>query len=88
LCAVRVLIGRERYRAGSQRLDTDLEVVCPDNIDGFAAGTHMHLFHNAVNVIADGELREVELRGDFLVREALRDKIHELTLAKSKVGPG
>jgi len=46
-------------------------------VDGFVAGVGSHVFHDAVNVIFDGEFGKMQPCSDFLVGETLRDKCHE-----------
>ena len=48
------------------------------------AGVGSHVFHDAVNVIFDGEFGKMQPCSDFFVGETLRDKCHELALARRK----
>src|SRR5208282_309746 len=57
-------------------------------LDGAVAAHGLHLLHNPVHMILDGKLREIQVRGDLLIRQSLGDKGNELLLAYGEAGDG
>jgi hypothetical protein len=58
---------------------------CTNQVDGFVAAFGFHLPHHAPDVILYGKFREIQAGGNFLVREALSDQMHQLELAVRQV---
>lgn len=53
-----------------------------DRIHGVATSPDVHLPHNPMNVIAHGKLREIHVRRNFLIGQALRHQFNQLALAE------
>ena len=49
------------------------------------ASLRIHLFHDAIDMVFDGEFREVQVRGNFFVAHAHGDQRHQLALALSQL---
>jgi len=56
--------------------------VAEDFFDGLAAARGAHLLHDAVDVIFDGELGEIQMRCDFLVGPAFRNQGGQMLLSE------
>ena len=52
-----------------------------NQVDGFVTAFGFHLSHHSPDVILYRKFRQIQAGGNFLVREALRDQIHQLKLA-------
>ena len=55
-----------------------------DFFDGLTPGRGAHLLHDAVEVIFDGELGEIQMRCDFLVRPAFRNQGGQMLLSEGQ----
>ena len=54
-----------------------------NGLNGRVAALRVQLAHNAVNVILDGELGQIKVCSDFLVRQTPGEECEELLLAGS-----
>src|SRR6516162_8005597 len=52
---------------------------------GLSPCAHIRELENAVNMVPDGKLRQIQMGRDFLVRKAFCQKIHKLALAESEI---
>ena len=52
-----------------------------DEVHGFVTALRFHLSHHPPDVVLHRKFRQVQASGTFLVRAALRDKMHQLQLA-------
>jgi hypothetical protein len=53
------------------------EMACrADQVDGFVTALRLHLPHHAPDVILLGKFRQVQARGNFLIRRSLSDQMN------------
>ncbi len=62
--------------------------VSTDGFHGLASAPGVHLFQDSMDVISHRELREIQMRSDFLVCQTFGDEGDQLLLAQGKIGSG
>jgi hypothetical protein len=69
---------------GSPALCAREKPVCTDDIDSLVTILCLHLSHDAVNMVFDGELGKVQVGGNLFVTEALRNESSKFALPVSE----
>jgi len=56
-----------------------------NGLHGFASGFSIDLFQNAMDMIPDRKLRNIQMRCNLLVGKTFRDETNQLLLAQRKI---
>ena len=76
--------GELHVEEGSPALCAWEKPICTDDIDSLVTILCLHLSHDAVNMVFDGELGKVQVRGNLFVAETLRNESDKFALPVSE----